>query len=149
MNNGCRACIAQMAAEQVSGPPDQLYAAAWLTGAAIAVHSVLSKEGLDLCPEHAEAYNQIRATMGMAPSLIENLPGDGEIPPPVTLECFVTRTEFDQIKAKAMEAGSFDGIERAVRAVLGDAVWARFEGHVVGFTPCPVAPAERFRETRS
>ncbi len=129
--------------------PAGLIGYTWLVGFACGVRAGVECTGIELCAEHAGEYNRIRRAMGQPPALIENLSGDGSIPPPVTLECFVTRAEFEQIKSIAKAAASFEGVEKAVREVLGDEAWARFDGQTVGFTPCATVPDERFRAVAS
>jgi hypothetical protein len=137
---GCAACVAEQTQSAV--PPGFT----WLIGFAAGVRCAIQNAGVELCPAHAVDYERIRRVFGHPQSLIENIPSGEPIPPPVTLECFVTREEFERIKAIAKAAASFEGVEKGVREVLGDEAWERMQKDVVGFSPCEVVPAERFRK---
>jgi hypothetical protein len=140
----CAACAAGRHHEQLAS--ETATANAWLVGFACGVRAGIKGTPVDMCAEHANAYAAIRIAMGDGMPLIEALPGNE---PPDTLPCatlavFVTQAEFEAIRSIAISTQSENAIEKAVRQVLGDDVWARFKGEVTVFVPCTTVPAERF-----
>jgi hypothetical protein len=155
----CFACNAQLAssrraAEKGSAP--DLFAFAYLLGAAEGIRSAQTAGGILLCEEHADDFMLVRDQMGMwDPQVDLVVVGEGAVvgperPPAATLLVSLTADEFARVKALAGSGdGFYRGVSEALERVLGPDIARRSGGEVMRFHVVETVPPEgRFKSLR-
>jgi hypothetical protein len=66
-------------------------------------------------------------------------------PPPVEVELRVTSAEMQKILASIRADAGWDDFERILREVVGDAIWGKVNGRVIGFKEVAAKPSPEER----